>query len=54
MRAVHGFIHLAHICGGNLAFEGVQGGLDLGPAAQGVVANERYSLVRREIVLVIL
>src|SRR5579863_10128515 len=51
---VNGFVHGAHVVGGDVSGEGVEGRLDLRPAAERVVADERHGLVGREVVAVVL
>ena len=53
MLAVDGFVHGAHIVGGDFASERVESGLYLRPAPERFGAHQRDGLVGREVVLVV-
>lgn len=54
MLAVYRFIHRAHVIGGDFAGKGVESVRDLRPATERFVTHQRNSLVRREVVAIIL
>jgi hypothetical protein len=53
MLAVDGFVHGAHVVGGDFAGERVESELDLRPALERFFADQRDGLVGREVVLVV-
>ena len=53
MVSVDGFVHRAHVFGGDFPSECIEGGLDLRPALERLVAHQRNRLVGREIVAIV-